>query len=132
MQAEAPGAPPLASRVAGKCFAVICRDAPGASALRARLLDGHLSHVETHWRDYVTAGPMRAPGGEAIIGSLFLVLAPDIAAAERIMRDDPYVASGLYDSIDYFEFTNSIGLFVGGKIWESADALRARAAGGAT
>ena len=48
------------------------------------------------------------------------------------MDGDPYVSSGMYASIEYLEFTNSIGRFIGGKIWDSAEAIADRAAGGPT
>lgn len=121
---------PVAPRIKDPCFLVICRDGPDAAGPRATHLDGHLQHVEKHWRSYVTAGPMRDPGGDNIIGSVFLVLAGSVDDAKSIMAGDPYIRCGMYASIEYAEFTNSIGLFVGGKIWESADAIRHRAAGG--
>jgi uncharacterized protein YciI len=124
-------APPTVPRPEGDCFLFACWDSPGSAPLRTRDLDGHLAHVEAHWRRYVVAGPMREPGGDALVGSLFLVLAPDVDAAWALMRGDPYVANGMYARIDVRHFTRSIGLAVGGKIWDSADAIRHRAAGGA-
>jgi uncharacterized protein YciI len=113
---------------------VICRDASSgnAAALRRDHLEGHLAHVEAHWQRYVTAGPIRNPGEEALSGSVFLVLAKDKADAEALMAGDPYVSSGLYGSMDVFEFTNSIGRFMGGKIWQDAASIAHRAAGGPT
>ena len=73
---------------------------------------------------------MREPGGEALVGSAFLVLADSLEDAKTLMEGDPYITCGMYETIDYKEFTNSIGLFIGGKIWESSDAIRHRAAGG--
>jgi hypothetical protein len=108
----------------------MCWDGPDAAALRLRDLDGHLAHVEKHWRNYVIAGPMREPGGERLIGSLLLVLAEDEAAAWAICRGDPYFTNGQFAEVQVKHFTQSIGLAIGGKIWESADAIRARAAGG--
>jgi uncharacterized protein YciI len=111
---------------------VICRDGPGAALLRGEHLDGHLAHVERNWRRYVTAGPIREPGADALVGSVFLVMADSLEDAESLMKGDPYISCGMYHSIEYKELTNSIGLFIGGKIWESADAVRHRAAGGPT
>ncbi len=122
--------PPHVPKTDQSCFLVICRDGPGASALRKEHLDGHLQHVEDHWRRYVTAGPMREPGGEMIVGSVFLVLADSLEDAEALMKGDPYIACGMYETIEYKAFTNSIGLFLGGKIWANSDAIRHRAAGG--
>lgn len=123
-------APPTVPRSARPCFLFACWDGPDGAALRARDLDGHLAHVEKHWRRYVVAGPLRDPGGDALVGSLFLVLADDVDDAWALMRGDPYITNGQYARVDVRHFTQSIGAAIGGKIWENADAIRPRAAGG--
>ncbi len=122
--------PPHVKQTAASCYLVICRDGPGAADLRSQHLDGHLEHVERHWRRYVTAGPLREPGGEAITGSLFLVMGTSLEDIQALMQADPYLSCNMYETVEYKEFTNSIGLFLGGKIWESREAIRRRAAGG--
>lgn len=119
-------------RLAQTCYLVICRDGPGSAPLRGQHLKGHLDHVEANWKRYITAGPIREPGGEALIGSVFLVLANSLDEAKALMDGDPYITCGMYASIEYTEFNNSIGQFIGGKIWESAEAIAHRAAGGPT
>lgn len=123
-------APPLAQRTDKTCYLIVCKDGPDAPHLRGEHLDGHLDHVEKHWRSYVTAGPMREPGGDAIVGSVFLLLADSLEEAKGVMEGDPYISCGMYQSIDYKEFTNSIGAYIGGKIWDDREAIRGRAAGG--
>lgn len=125
-----PEHPPLVPRMAETCYLVTCLDRPGSASLRHQHLDGHLEHVERHWTRYVTAGPIREPGGEALVGSVFLVLADTLDDARALMGGDPYITCGMYASIDYKEFTNAIGRFIGGRIWESREAIRHRAAGG--
>lgn len=132
MKTDFPAAPPHVPRLEEKCFLVICRDGPGSAAARKEYLKGHLDHVEAHWTRYVTAGPIREPGGENLVGSIFLVLARDLGDAKALMEGDPYITCGMYESIDYKEFSNSIGQYIGGKIWESAEAIAHRAAGGPT
>lgn len=127
-----PETPPFVSRLEQTCYLVICRDGPDSARPRATHLKGHLDHVEKYWTRYVTAGPIREPGGEALVGSVFLVLAKDIADAKALMEGDPYITCGMYETITYNEFSNSIGQFIGGKIWESAEAIAHRAAGGPT
>lgn len=127
-----PETPPYVARLDKTCFLVICRDGPDSAEPRAKHLKGHLDHVETYWTRYVTAGPIREPGGEALVGSVFLVLADDLADAQALMEGDPYITCGMYETITYNEFSNSIGQYIGGKIWESADAIAHRAAGGPT
>lgn len=123
---------PVVPRLKEKCFLVVCRDGPDAHSQRERELDGHLRHVEQNWRSYVTAGPIREPGGDHIIGSVFLVLAETLDDVQTLMNGDPYFTCGMYETIDYTEFTNSIGRFIGGKIWSDIDAIRHRATGGPT
>ena len=123
-------APPHVPKLGQTCYLVTCRDAPRSADLRKEHLDGHLQHVEENWERYVTAGPLRDPGGEALVGSAFLVLGDSLEDVEALMKGDPYMTCGMYETIEYKEFTNSIGLFIGGKIWESSDAIRHRAAGG--
>ncbi len=125
-----PSDPPHVPRLAETCYLVTCLDRPGSAPFRHAHLDAHLEHVERNWTRYITAGPIRAPGGEALIGSVFLVLAGSLEEAKALMNGDPYITCGMYASIEYREFTNSIGLFIGGRIWESRDAIRDRAAGG--
>ena len=132
MNTDFPQEPPHVSRLEQKCFLVTCRDGQGSAAPRAEHLAGHLHHVEAHWTRYVTAGPIREPGGEALVGSVFLVLAADLADANALMEGDPYITCGMYETIEYKEFSNSIGQYIGGKIWESVDAIAHRAAGGPT
>jgi uncharacterized protein len=125
-----PAEPPHVPRLAQTCYLVLCKDGPDAARPRADHLDGHLAHVEKNWTRYITAGPIREPGGEALVGSVFLVLAASLDEAKALMNGDPYITCGMYQSIEYKEFSNSIGQFIGGKIWESREAIRHRAAGG--
>lgn len=114
------------------CFLVIARDiadADKAGALRTEHLDGHLAHVETHWARYLNAGPIRKPGETRLSGSTFLIFADDEDDARAVLQDDPYFTCGLYETVEIFAQTLSIGRFIGGKIWQSADAIRDKAAG---
>lgn len=123
------GKPPTVRPYEQACFLVLCEDRADAGDLRHRHLDGHLAHVERYWQRYLVAGPLRAEDGGPITGSLFLVFADSEAAARDLMAGDPYVASGLYARMDVKRHTPGIGLALGGKIWDSADALRPRARG---
>ncbi|MDJ0919492.1 MAG: YciI family protein [Henriciella sp.] len=127
-----PEYPPFVPRLDKTCYLVTCTDGPGSAPLRAEHLKGHLDHVEANWTRYVTAGPIREPGGEALVGSIFLVLAANLEEAKALMNGDPYLTCGMYQTITYHEFSNSIGQYIGGKIWESAEAIAHRAAGGPT
>tara|TARA_X000001316_G_C917305_1_gene31527 strand:+ start:55 stop:453 length:399 start_codon:yes stop_codon:yes gene_type:complete len=124
--------PKTVPRLDQPCFLVICRDGPDSAAPRVEHLKAHLDHVEKHWERYITAGPIRDPGEEALVGSIFLVLADSLEDAQTLMNGDPYLTCGMYESIEYKEFSNAIGRFMGGKTWESAEAVAHLAAGGPT
>jgi uncharacterized protein len=121
---------PTVPRQTQPTFLFVCKDGANAAALRVEHLKGHLAHVEQNWTSYVTAGPLKAPGNTAICGSSFVVIAPNIDAAWAIMKGDPYMTSNLYASVDVHEMTMSIGVYPGGKIWESYEAIAPRANGG--
>lgn len=124
---------PTVKRPQTPCFLLLAHDVEDtdrAARLRAEHLDGHLTHVETHWRRYVTAGPIRRPGEARITGSSFLVLAKDETDARALMDGDPYFTSGLYGRVEVYAQTLAVGEYLGGKTWESADAVRHLAAGG--
>lgn len=122
--------PPTVPRQAQKSFLFVCSDSPDSAAPRTAHLDGHLRHVEANWTRYVVAGPIRKPDATDLVGSVFIVLADSADEAWELMRGDPYITCGMYESISCHDLTLSVGLFPGGKIWESADAIRHRAAGG--
>jgi uncharacterized protein len=122
--------PPTMPRQGQPTFLFVCKDGPDAPRLRAEHLDGHLRHVENNWQNYVTAGPLKAPGSSQIHGSALIVKADNLDAAWAVMNGDPYFTTGLFASIEVHDMTMSVGAYVGGKIWESADAIRHRANGG--
>jgi uncharacterized protein len=121
---------PLVARARQTCFMVCAWDGPGADALRARDLDGHLAHMEAHWQRYLIAGPLREPEGETIIGSMFLVWADSHDNVTSLMAGDPYFTNGQYRQVEVRRFVPAIGTAIGGRTWESADAIRSLAAGG--
>ncbi len=118
---------PTVPRVDSEVFLVLCFDGEGSAEIRQRELDGHLEYVEKHTDDYLVAGPLREPGEAALIGSFFLVAAADAEAARAVVSADPYVKSGMYREIVVREAVPAGGRFMGGVIWESADAIRDKA-----
>jgi uncharacterized protein len=122
--------PPTIARQAQPTFLFVCKDGPDAPRLRALHLEGHLAHVEANWWRYVTAGPLKAPGSAAIHGSALIIIADTIDDAWAVMNGDPYFTCGLFAHVEVHDMTMSIGVYPGGKIWESVDAIRHKANGG--
>ncbi len=118
---------PTVPRIGGDVYLVLCYDGPGSASLRDSELDEHLAYVEKHVDDYLVCGPLREPGETKLTGSFFLVAAESAEAAKAIVSADPYVDCGMYEEIVVKATTPAGGRFMGGVIWESADAVRAKA-----
>lgn len=118
---------PTVARIEGEVFLVLCFDGDGSAAVREQELDGHLSYVEQHCDDYLACGPLREPGESPLMGSFFLLVAENESAARELVGGDPYVRSGMYEEIRVLSATAAGGRFMGGVIWDSADAIRDRA-----
>lgn len=87
-------------------FAVICRDRPGALQTRLDTREAHLAHI----RDsgiVAMAGPLIENG--EMRGSLVILDAPDLPAAEDWAANDPYKSAGLFDSVQVTEWKKVIG-----------------------
>ncbi len=116
---------PTVPRIEGSVFLVLAWDGPDTAATRDEALEGHLEYVEQNHEQYLVCGPLRNPGEEALIGSFFLVHADSAEEAEALVSGDPYVKSGMYAEIRVQEAVAAGGRFMGGVIWESAEAIRA-------
>lgn len=118
---------PTVDRIDGEIFLVFAFDGGDSAEIRDRELDGHLAYVEQRCNEYLVCGPLREPGDPALIGSFFLVVADSEQAARELIGGDPYVQSGMYADIRVLSATAAGGRFMGGVIWESAEAIRAAA-----
>ncbi|MEE2859764.1 MAG: YciI family protein [Pseudomonadota bacterium] len=87
-------------------FAVICRDKPGALQIRLDTRDAHLAHIRDSGIVFM-AGPL-IEGGE-MRGSLVILDAADLTAAEAWADADPYKAAGLFASTEVVEWKKVIG-----------------------
>lgn len=105
-------------------FMFTCLDGEKTPPLRAQHLFGHLDHIEAHNENYRIAGPMRhSPEGE-IFGSFFIIAADSEDEAWGIMKGDPYINSGMYETITVNHFVPACGKLLGGVIWDQ-DEIRA-------
>lgn len=57
----------------------------------------------------VMSGPLVADDGATMIGSLFLVEAPDRAAAERFNAADPFAKAGVWERVSITGFIRRMG-----------------------
>lgn len=87
-------------------YAVICRDKPGALQTRLDTREAHLAHIKDSGI-VAMAGPLIEEG--EMRGSLVILDAADLAAAEDWAAKDPYKAAGLFDNVQVTEWTKVIG-----------------------
>ncbi|WBU64524.1 YciI family protein [Paracoccus aerodenitrificans] len=87
-------------------FAVICKDKDGGLPLRQENRPAHLDYIEQTGIVFM-AGPLLEDGNMA--GSLVILDAPDLAAAEAWAEGDPYARAGLFDSVSIREWKKVIG-----------------------
>ncbi|MCG6111433.1 MAG: YciI family protein [Paracoccus sp.] len=87
-------------------FAVICRDKPGALQTRLDTRDAHLGFIRETGIVRM-AGPLMEEG--EMRGSLVILEADDLPAAQAWAANDPYKSAGLFASVDVVEWNKVIG-----------------------
>lgn len=80
-------------------YVIECRDRPGLLQLRLDTRPAHLEFLEGLGGDLVLAGPF-LDGDEKPCGSLVIIKAQDMAAAEAVAARDPYAQAGLFESVE--------------------------------
>jgi uncharacterized protein len=93
-------------------FAIHALDRPGALPKRLAAYDDHkafLSDTSGFGLRIVMSGPLTADDGETMIGSLFLVEAPDRASVERFNAADPFRAADVWDHVTITGFIRRQG-----------------------
>ncbi len=82
-------------------FALICKDKPGSLQLRMDTRPPHVAFLESLNGEgkLAFAGPFLNAEGKPD-GSLVVVEAPDLAAAQALSAADPYAKAGLFESVE--------------------------------
>ncbi len=87
-------------------FAVICRDKPGHLEVRMQNRAAHLAYIDTTGIVEM-AGPFLQEG--QMCGSLLILQADDLEAAQEWAAGDPYGKAGLFESVTVIEWKKVIG-----------------------
>jgi uncharacterized protein len=93
-------------------FAIHAVDKPGALETRLAKYDAHkafLSDTSAFGLRIVMSGPLTADDGSTMIGSLFLVEAPDRGAVERFNGADPFHHAGIWERVTITGFIRRQG-----------------------
>ena len=80
-------------------FVVIGKDKAGDHRQRARA--DHLDFVAARQSLIIYAGPLLEEG--RMIGSLFVFDLPDRAALDAYLKDDPYFAREIFETVEIYE-----------------------------
>jgi len=87
-------------------FAIICEDNADSEDLRKATRDVHLEYIGGH--DVHLAGPMLSDDGETMIGSIILLKAANLSAAQAFAERDPYKLAGLFAKVTIRPFRQVI------------------------
>lgn len=87
-------------------FIIICRDKDGHLQTRLDTRDAHLAYVRESGVVQL-AGPLLDDG--AMCGSMLIIEAEDLASAKAWAAGDPYLAAGLFESVQINEWKKVIG-----------------------
>lgn len=93
-------------------FAIHAVDRAGALPTRLAHYDAHkafLADTSAFGVAIVMSGPLVTDDGVTMIGSLFLVEAPDRGAVERFNAADPFHAAGIWEPITITGFLRRQG-----------------------
>lgn len=89
-------------------FFIKCLYAPGKSEGRQAAMEPHLAYVREH-RDMVRfCGPLLTDDGAGFLGTMFIIDAPDRAAAEAFIAGEGYNRAGLFGDIQITRFATSM------------------------
>jgi uncharacterized protein YciI len=89
-------------------FVMICIDKPGALALRMATREAHLAFVASRPGELKLGGPFLDDKGD-MAGSLMILEAADLAAAEAFHAADPYKQAGLFERVEIKPFRTTLG-----------------------
>ncbi len=89
-------------------FTFTCLDKPASLDLRMATREGHLAFIRDLGDRVKLGGPFLDDAGR-MIGSLIVVEAEDMASAEALSAADPYVTSGLFESVEIRQFKVTVG-----------------------
>ena len=91
-------------------FVISCIDKPNSLSVRMAAREAHLAYANTGEKPVkVKLGGPYLDGKGNMAGSLLIVDAPDRAAVDQFLRDDPYVKAGLFESVDVRPYRVTVG-----------------------
>jgi uncharacterized protein YciI len=91
-------------------FVLTCIDKPGSLQLRLANREAHFAYFGDQPGVLRLGGPFLDDNGD-MAGSLMIIEAPDLAAAQAFNAGDPYAKAGLFQSVDIRPWRHTAGKF---------------------
>ena len=89
-------------------FVLTCLDKADSLDLRMATRQAHLAWVGGRIDELKLGGPFLDAAGD-MAGSLMILDAPDLAAAQAFSAEDPYTRAGLWAQVDIRAFRATLG-----------------------
>ena len=80
-------------------YVAVCLDKPDGLNIHMQNRPARLEHVQTYKKQVRIAGPLLKDDNETPKGSLLIIEAGSIEAAQDILDEDPYTKAGLFASV---------------------------------
>jgi len=91
-------------------FVLVCLDKPESLALRMANREAHFAYIGGKPGVLKLGGPFLDANGD-MAGSLMIIEAEDLAAAEAFSAGDPYRRAGLFQSVEIRPWRHTAGAF---------------------
>jgi uncharacterized protein YciI len=78
---------------------ISCIDKPNSLATRLELLPAHRKYLDTVNHQIFFSGPQEKNDGSEMVGSFFIVNAPDRAGAEAFIHGETLYQAGVFESV---------------------------------
>jgi uncharacterized protein len=89
-------------------FVLMCVDHPGGLERRMAAREAHLAYVREHLSMVKLAGPLLDDAGQ-MAGSMFVLEAPDKAAALAFSAADPYRLADVFARVEIHAWRVTVG-----------------------
>jgi len=90
-------------------FTIFCIDKPGMAENRAAAMPGHVEYLNQQTLvKNIISGPLMDDAMENIVGSLYIIDAPDRATLEEFTKNDPIVKADIWQSVEIRAFNKRV------------------------
>ena len=80
-------------------YAIVCFDRPGSASLRDANRAAHVAFLQQHSETIVFGGPLKNTADGPSTGAIIVVSCATRADAEAFIKGDPFLRSGVYESV---------------------------------